>query len=273
VAIGPLTFSLDAPGVFALVGDATMDALLATLAGAERPHRGTAVVGGAPATPRKDIAYAPYVPLLPDALRVDEYLGLAAKVRGEPPVAARARLDVLGVGALAERRIDRLAFDESRAVALAEALTSRAPFLFLAEPLAELDARAVGRVPEVLEARVKDGAMIVLSTSSPADAAALATEQLFFERGTLVQRRSVTDPWEPPLGPDGARLFLRTEGARFLLAELAADQTFSLVRAEGAELVVTGRDAVAMASAVASAVRRANVELTVMSFEPPEGAS
>ena len=73
------------------------------------------------------------------------------------------------------------------------------------------------------------------------------------------------------MGPRGARLFIRSEGARYLMAELASNPTFQKVHGEGADLVVTGKDPVAMAAAVAAATRAANVELDLMRFEQPEG--
>jgi hypothetical protein len=111
----------------------------------------------------------------------------------------------------------------------------------------------------------------VFSTASRADARVLGRELLFFSRGKLARRASGDDEWKPPVGPRGARMLIRSEGARYLLAELAADPTFFEVHAEGAELVVTGKDPLAMAAAVATATRRANVELDLLTFVPVEG--
>ena len=112
--------------------------------------------------------------------------------------------------------------------------------------------------------------MPVRSSSSPPHrrpTRALGREQLHFEAGKLVRRTTGDEAWEPVVGPRGARLFIRSEGARLLLAELASDPTFDDVEAHGAELVVTGKDVIAMAAAVAIATRRANVELDLLKFE------
>jgi hypothetical protein len=111
---------------------------------------------------------------------------------------------------------------------------------------------------------------VVLSTPSPTDARALGRELLFFAAGKLTRRSTEDDAWQPPVGPKGARLYVRSEGARYLLAELAVETSFTTVHADGAELIVTGSDPVAMASAVASATRRANVEIDFMTFEDPD---
>jgi len=272
VEVGPVSFSVDAGSSHALVGAPSdgVELLLAVLAGSARARSGTVQIAGAPAGPRRKLAYAPYEPVLPTVMTVAEHLALASRIRGEPFTPAADRLAVLGVSPLAMRRISSLGLEESRTVALVEALTSRADVLLLAEPLADVDPRAVGRLAGALEARVDAGATVVVTTASREDARALGRAWLFFERGKLTRRATAADPWSPPTGPRGARLFIRSEGARFLLAELSPDPTFASIQGEGAALVVTGSDPVAMANAVAGASRRANVEIDVLRFEAPE---
>ncbi len=270
IEVGPVSFALDRGTATAFVGspDDGVELLLAVVAGAVAPRKGAATVDDAPSAPRASIAYVPYVPDLPDVIDVGAYLDLAWRVRGEPRTAARDRLAVLGVAPLADRRIGKLTLAELRTVALVEALTSHARVLLLAEPLAELDPRATGRVATALHARIEAGATAVISTASPVDARLLGGDLLTFHQGKLLARTTRDEAWEPPVGPRGACLRIRSEGARFLLVELAADPTFQEVHAQGAELVVMGRDPVAMASAVANATRHANVELDLLTFEP-----
>jgi ABC-2 type transport system ATP-binding protein len=270
VDVGPLTFTLEERESYALVGSESdgVDLVLSLLAGSDAPRSGKVTVAGAPASRRPVVAYAPYLPCLPEVLTVHDYLTLAAEVRKEPKSSPHERLATLGVASLGARRIDDLALDESRAVALVEALTSQATFVFLAEPLADLDPRAVGRVAEALHARVDAGATVVFSTASAADARALSREQLHLARGKLTHRTVGEEAWIPPrVAPDGrARLLIRSAGARLLLAELGADPTFAEVHGTGAELIVTGGDPVAMAAAVANASRHANVEIEMLTF-------
>jgi ABC-type multidrug transport system ATPase subunit len=272
VEVGPVSFSL-APGAsYALVGTAAdgVDLLLEALAGEVAPRRGSVKIAEGPPGPGRALAYVAHVPCLPEVFRVDAYLRLASRLRGEPPALPEDRLAVLGVAPLARRRIGGLSQEEARAVALVEALTSQASVLLLAEPLVDLDPRAVGRVAAALQARVEAGATAVVSTASLEDASALGHDLLYFDRGKLARRTSDKEAWAPPMGPRGARLFIRSEGARFLLAELAGNPTFDQVHGEGADLVVTGKDPVAMAAAVAAATRQANVELDLLRFEQPE---
>jgi ABC-type multidrug transport system ATPase subunit len=274
VALGPLTLSLDAGMSHALVGTEAdgVAVALAVLAGSLPVRSGKLAVFEGAASPGPTVAYAPYVPALPEALTVAAYLELAGQLRGgKAPGTPAERLGVLGCAPLATRRIAHLSFAEARTVALTEALTSGARVLLLAEPLADLDARAPSRVDAALRARVEEGATAVVSTASRADARALCRRLYLIERGKLSSRLSRDEAWAPPLGPRGARLFVRSEGARLLLSELASDPTFTEVQAEGAALVVTGPDPVAMASAVANASRRANVVLDVLSFQATDG--
>ncbi len=273
IEVGPVSFTL-APGAsYALVGKAAdgVDVLLSALAGEVAPRKGAVTVAAAPPGPGRAVAYVPRVPTLPEVFRVVDYLRLASRLRREPPSDPEERLAALGVAPLALRRIRGLSHEESRTVALVEALTSRASVVLLAEPLIDLDPRAVGRVASALEARAKDGATVVVSTASLEDASALGHELLVFDHGKLVRRTTDKEAWVPPMGPHGARLFIRSEGARYLLAELASNPTFQQVQGEGADLVVTGKDPVAMAAAVAAATRQANVELDLLRFEQPGG--
>jgi ABC-type multidrug transport system ATPase subunit len=273
IELGPVTFTLEAGGSYAFVGRPMdgVELLLAVLAGSVLPRKGSARVLGAVPTHRPSVAYAPFAPDLPGVLDVDDFLRLASSIRGEPALSADERLAVLGVASLAHRRIASLSFEESRTVALAEALSSRAELLLLAEPLATLDPRAVSRVAPAVKARQASGATVVVTTASREDAKALCGEWLRFDRGKLTLRTADEDEWSPLPGAHGARLFIRSEGARYLLAELAADPTIQTVRAEGVELVVTGRDPVVVATAVATAARRANAELDLLHFESGEG--
>jgi ABC-type multidrug transport system ATPase subunit len=273
--VGPVSFAFERGGTYALVGGPAdgVELLLAVLAGSAAPKSGSVSIGGLPPVPSRRVAYAPYTPDLPSVLDVDGFLRLAARVRGEPERSSTERLAVLGVAALARRGIGTLTFEEARTVALVEALTSRAELLLLSDPLVDLDPRAVTYVAAALAARVASGATAVVTTASREDARSLCRDWLLFAHGKLTLRTTDEDEWTPLAGAQGARLFIRSEGARYLLAELAADPTFQTVRADGAELIVTGRDPVVMATAVAMSARRANAELDLLRFEPaePEG--
>jgi ABC-2 type transport system ATP-binding protein len=132
-------------GVLVILGtpaDGTT-ALLEVLAGIVPIRGGRVKIGGvAPTEARASVAYVPLDAALPDALRVDEVCDLAGQIRGEPATTVGSRLAPLGIEKLAGRRVRSLSHGEARAVAVALALTSKAPILLIDEPLSGLDPAA-----------------------------------------------------------------------------------------------------------------------------------
>jgi NitT/TauT family transport system ATP-binding protein len=248
--------------------------LLAVLAGWVRPRSGEALVlGGSPEAKRRQIAYVPLDVRLPPSLRVSETLELAASVRGESAAAPpRARLEVLGIAPLAERWTDSLTPAETRAVALAEAITSSARVLLLDEPLVDLDPRSRAGVAGSLRDRARGGASIVIGTSSPRDALDLSDEQWVLDRGRIAATTRATDTSMLSASPkprlrvlaQGAR-----QGARALLGALASEPHFVEIETDGDALLLSGTDAAAMAESVSRAALAAGVELEVLCLEAP----
>jgi len=243
--------------------------LLAVLAGWVRPRSGTALVlGVSPEAARHQIAYVPLDARLPPSLRVAEALEIAASIRGEDAPPARQRLGVLGVAPLADRWTDSLTLAETRAVALAEAVTSTARVLLLDEPLVELDPRASADLASVLRNRAESGAAIIIGTSSPRDALDLSEEQWVLDRGRIVATTRATDASMLSASPK-SRLRVFARGARALLGALASEPPFAEIEMDGEALVLGGTDVAAMAESVSRAALAAGVELEVMRLEAP----
>jgi ABC-type branched-subunit amino acid transport system ATPase component len=288
------------PGVHAVIG-APHDGpalVLRLLSGRPKPRTGRVLFEGRPPTDRaarRAIALVPLAPALPDALTVREVLRVAAAVRGEDPHSPEERLRVLGVEALAPRAVRSLAVPEVRAVALVEAITSRAVRLVLVEePYVALDPRAASKLREGLRARASEGLTVVVTTASSRDAAELADDQLALRRG----RPSKADAsfaaapgvapvapgrWVTPDGPvrgsmpdgpirgltpdGGARMILLASDPRALVASLAREaEVEALARRDGA-VVVRGRDAFGLAQAAARAVLAAGVDVLEMRLD------
>ena len=96
LALSNVSLTLGA-GLHALVGSIRDGGplILALAAGTTRPRKGRVfVLEGSPtdARVRRAVAFVPMEVQLPQAMRVDEILDLAAKIREEPPRAARERL-------------------------------------------------------------------------------------------------------------------------------------------------------------------------------------
>jgi ABC-2 type transport system ATP-binding protein len=252
-------------GVLAVLGapyDGTT-LLLSVLAGLSRPRSGRVHVGAT-------VAHVPVDVVLPDALRVDEVCDLAEAIRGEPRRAPSETLGLLGLEALSRRRVASLSPAESRGVALAVALASRAPVLLIEEPLAMIEPTVPSRVIEAVRARAAAGACVVVTTASVRDATRIGDQLGVLTRGAYA-------PLQPALahvGPLGASIRVviakgadaRAQAAALVLA-LTEHASVTSIDAAGAGLVastsiaihVRGPDLVALASAVTKAIGESRV--------------
>jgi ABC-type multidrug transport system ATPase subunit len=264
-------------GVHAVLGAPTDGGplLLALLAGSARARSGTvALLDGAPGDPGVDrqVGRVPLDVSLPEALRVDEALAVAAAIRDETPESPAKRLAVLGVETLASRWVRSLSRPEARAVALAEAVTSsRVRVLLVEEPFVAMDPRASARLPEVLRARGRDGWAVIVETASPRDAGELADDHLLLRAGAVAGRaRSVEEL--AGFSREGAciRVVARdASDARAIAAALAAEADVNAVEHQGAAAIARGSDTVRLARAVERAVAAANRDVTEVRVEPP----
>jgi ABC-type multidrug transport system ATPase subunit len=267
LVLAPLSARLGA-GVHALLGGKAdgPPIVLGLVAGHVKLRQGRALVlGAAPADARvrASVAHVPLDAVLPDALRVDEALEAAALVRGRPAGSAVSRLETFGLAALAPRLGRSLSREEARAVALAEALTSSARVLLVEEPLATVDARATAAIAEGLRARAKEGACVLVATSSARDARSLADGILTFDRGTLVRHAPATDPLFLA-GPQGAEVHVASADPKRLAASLSSEPDVRAVRLEADVLVVRGADVATIARAVARAATREGIALEAL---------
>jgi ABC-type multidrug transport system ATPase subunit len=262
------------PGLHALLGARADGAplLLAVAAGWVRPRSGKVLVlGGAPSASRKQIAYVPLDARPPSSLRVAEALDVAAAIRGERASLVRPaveRLAMLGVGALADRLTQSLTSPESRAVLLAEALTSTARVLLIDEPLVDVDPRAAGALPALLRESAAAGVTVLVATSSPRDALDLSNDQHVLTRGHLAGTLRATDVPSLTAGAE-PRLRVVSRDSRALLGALSGDPSFTRAELDDDALVLYGPDPGAMADAVARASLASHVELEAMHLDAP----
>jgi ABC-2 type transport system ATP-binding protein len=268
--LAALTFELQG-AVHAFIG-APADGValvLAVIAGEVRPTAGVLeVLGGSPESSRRAIGYVPLDVALPNVMRVGEVLDLAAEIRGESVGDAARRLGALGVAPLVGRPVNSLSSPEMRAVAMAEAVTSRARVLLLEEPLVGLDPRASALLAARLRERAYDGACVVLSTASTRDAIDLADVLYLFDRGALVRIVRANDPLAAA-SAKGVRMRVRASDTRALLAALAKEKDVLDVATEKSMLVLSGESALGIAQAVARAALAEGVELEMLRLEAP----
>ena len=182
------------PGLHAVLGtpeDGSL-ALADLITGARAPLRGRVTVTGRDpartAFVRARIGALAAEPRLPPAPTVRDTVRLAMRARGETGDRFDAVLDPLGLSPLQARDPRSLSFAEQRAVELALALSTPAPVLLaLHEPLTDV---ALPRL-EALQLRLREaaasGACVLITTSSPADARALADRVLVLHRGIVAR--------------------------------------------------------------------------------------
>jgi ABC-type multidrug transport system ATPase subunit len=167
-ALAGLDLSIDRGGSLAVSGPdregrSTLMQLLATLI---RPTSGTIVIGGLDAITdvyrvRRLLAYAGPTRIVPNRLRVDEYLRFVAGARHQPSTAADIAADLVGLNRNAP--IEAIADEARGRLTLAAAIASGAAVLLLHQAFDGLDAPARDRVCEWLVAARHRGTVIVVS--------------------------------------------------------------------------------------------------------------
>ncbi len=265
--------------VYAFVGapeDGTL-ALTEVLTGKRSPLRGRALVSGlSPARSsetRKRIGSLWAEPSLPEARHVDAAVRIALEARGDASTGATAVLEPLGLGHLASREPRSLSYAETRAVELALALATQSPLLVvLYEPLSDVAINLLGLVRERIREIARGGACVVVMTSSPADARALADRTLVLHKGLILGEADAAEPlpggepaviaWVRPAEGDATLAPVRVLSR--LLAERPEVRAVSWSEGPAgsprtAELRVVGDDLDACALALVDAATEASV--------------
>ncbi len=175
VAVAGIDLDLRPGEFYALLGPngAGKTTTLRMVAGLARPDAGSISVFGIdaladPIEARRITAWLPDEPMLYDKLTPLEYLELVAGLWGIPPRAAQSRasdlIDVLELGPHAHKRCEGFSRGMKQKVALAGALIHEPRLIMLDEPLTGIDAAIARQVKDLLMARVRAGATIVLTT-------------------------------------------------------------------------------------------------------------
>lgn len=168
--------------------------LLEAIAGIRRPQSGSielngrVVCDGAVFVPprHRRVGYVPQDDALFPHLSVRQNVMYGAAAPDQDVI------DVLEIGALLDRGVQRLSGGERKRVALARALLARPEVLLLDEPLAGVDVALRDRVLEYL-VRVRDEFPIptVYVTHHMQEVQAICEEIVVLERGRVVEQRRV----------------------------------------------------------------------------------
>jgi ABC-2 type transport system ATP-binding protein len=180
------------------------------------PTRGRATLAGRsiaedPRGVRRAVGYLPEAVPLPPEMRVDEYLGFRAALKGIGRAGRRAAIDgVVGRVRVGDRRrqiIGTLSRGYRQRVGLADALLGDPPILILDEPTAGLDPNQI-RETRALIRELGRERTVLLSTHVLSEVEAVATRILILSRGRLVAAETA------------AGLQAQLAGARRLIVEV-----------------------------------------------------
>lgn len=166
--------------------------LLSLLAGISRPTRGEVRYGALPNTMSLDEA-RPYIGLLGHApmlypdLTAKENLLWHAQIYDVPDAHARTEklIREFDLTDFMDRPVRTYSRGQLQRVAIARAIVHSPTFLLLDEPSTGLDAHALARLIDVIEAQRARGAIQVLITHDAALAERVATHRIRMERGAL----------------------------------------------------------------------------------------
>jgi len=226
-AVDNLDLTVRSGELYALLGPngAGKTTTLRMVAGLLRPDAGSIQVFGVdvladPIAAKRLIAWAPDEPMLYDRLTPMEYLEFVAGLWNVPPDIAQTRaedlLKTLGLWDDRNRRCEGFSRGMKQKAALAGALIHEPKLLILDEPLTGLDAAVARQVKDLLQARVRTGATVILTThilevaERMADRIGIIQQGKLLAEGTLDQLRART-------GETGATLedvFLDLTGER-----------------------------------------------------------
>ena len=233
-AVNNLDLTVRSGELYALLGPngAGKTTTLRMVAGLLRPDSGTVSVFGVdvladPIAAKRLIAWAPDEPMLYDRLTPMEYLEFVAGLWAVAPDIAQTRaedlLKTLGLWDDRNRRCEGFSRGMKQKAALAGALIHDPKLLILDEPLTGLDAAVARQVKDLLQARVRNGATVILTTHILEVAERMADRIGIIQSGQLLAEGTLDD-LRARTGETGATLedvFLDLTGER-VDAEAAA---------------------------------------------------
>jgi len=203
-AVDGLNLTVRAGELYALLGPngAGKTTTLRMVAGLLPPDSGEIEVFGVdarrrPLEAKRVMAWLPDEPTLYDKLDPLEYLEFVAGLWGAEPRRAQRLadelLETLGLWEHRRERCEGFSRGMKQKLALAGALVHEPRLLMLDEPLTGLDAAVARQVKDLLAARVKEGATIILTTHILEVAERLADRIGIIQRGRLIAEGTLVE--------------------------------------------------------------------------------
>ena len=210
--VGPVDLTLDGQGLCVVIGPngAGKTTLLRLMHGTARLTAGTVTWACDTANARHHQAFVFQQPVV---LRrtVEENLTYPLRLRGVARKSARQAAqdwaERVGLGPHLTRRAMVLSGGEQQKLAIARALITDPALVFLDEPTASLDGRAMREIEAILLQAKADGTRLILSTHDMGQARRIADEVVFILGGKVHETGSAQTFFDSPQTPQ-ARAFL-----------------------------------------------------------------
>ncbi|MEO1556336.1 MAG: ATP-binding cassette domain-containing protein [Pseudomonadota bacterium] len=188
--VGPVTLSLDGSGISVVIGPngSGKTTLLSVMHGMTRLSAGRVTWACSAETARHHQAFVFQRPVM---LRrtVEENLIYPLRVRGVGRSTARARARDwarrVALFDMLDRRATRLSGGEQQKLAIARALIAEPALIFLDEPTASLDGRAVREIEAILQDAREAGTSLIMSTHDMGQARRMADHIVFLCAGEV----------------------------------------------------------------------------------------
>ena len=213
VIAGPIDLTLEARGVTVVIGPngAGKTTLLKMLHGIARVQQGDIRWACDEAEARARQGFVFQTPVM---LRrsVRDNLAYPLRLLGVSRAEARARAADwarrVGLGDMLDRPAPVLSGGERQKLALARTLIRAPDVIFLDEPTAALDGRAMREIEDILVRARDTGTRLIMSTHDMGQAKRLADEVIFVRGGLIEEHRPATEFFAKPHSPQ-ARAFLK----------------------------------------------------------------
>jgi ABC-2 type transport system ATP-binding protein len=208
------------------------------LTGLIKPASGRALVAGFdvvshPLEVKKRIGYVPETPALYDSLTANEYLELVSCLHHLEPKSSAARrgelLELFGLSAVADQRLNEFSKGMRQKVVLAAALIHRPDVLILDEPLDGLDANTAMVVKELLKKMASQGKTIMFSSHILEVVERICTRIFIINHGRQVTSGTAAEIRDAVGAATLEEAFSRLTGVRDV-GEVTADFLASLER-------------------------------------------
>jgi putrescine transport system ATP-binding protein len=278
IAVDDVSLDVARGEFFALLGPSGCGktTLLRMLAGLETPDAGQVVIDGVDMTLMPPYArpvnmmFQSYALFPHMSVAQNVAFGLRQEGMAKAAITERvtAMLDLVQMGALAQRRPDQLSGGQRQRVALARALAKQPKLLLLDEPLAALDRKLREQTQfELMRIQERVGITFIIVTHDQAEAMTMATRIAVMHAGKLCQ---VGPPRAVYEGPN-SRFVADFIGAVNLLparvSVIAADGALTLASEAAGMLLADPVPGAAIGAAVTVALRPEKIAL---GLAPPE---